>query len=71
MSQVYVGLGRNLAQPEQQVSQALRAIESLPASHISATSSLYISRPMGPQDQPSYVNAVVEVQTEWVGKTTL
>ncbi|GAC24808.1 MAG: 2-amino-4-hydroxy-6-hydroxymethyldihydropteridine diphosphokinase [Alteromonadaceae bacterium] len=64
MSQVYVGLGSNLAQPEQQVSQALRAIESLPASHISATSSLYISRPMGPQDQPSYVNAVVEVQTE-------
>jgi 2-amino-4-hydroxy-6-hydroxymethyldihydropteridine diphosphokinase len=64
MSQVYVGLGSNLAQPEQQISQALRAIESLPASHISATSSLYISRPMGPQDQPSYVNAVVEVQTE-------
>lgn len=64
MSQVYVGLGSNLAQPEQQVSQALRAIESLPASHISTTSSLYISRPMGPQDQPSYVNAVVEVQTE-------
>tara|TARA_R110002012_G_scaffold148823_1_gene307757 strand:+ start:214 stop:702 length:489 start_codon:yes stop_codon:yes gene_type:complete len=64
MSQVYVGLGSNLAQPEQQISQALRAIASLPASHISATSSLYISRPMGPQDQPSYVNAVVEVQTE-------
>ncbi|ABG42434.1 2-amino-4-hydroxy-6-hydroxymethyldihydropteridine pyrophosphokinase [Paraglaciecola sp. T6c] len=64
MSQVYVGLGSNLAQPQQQISQALRAIELLPASHISATSSLYISRPMGPQDQPSYVNAVVEVQTK-------
>ncbi|GAC32433.1 2-amino-4-hydroxy-6-hydroxymethyldihydropteridine diphosphokinase [Paraglaciecola polaris] len=64
MSQVYVGLGSNLAQPEQQIAQALQAIEALPDTHISASSSLYISRPMGPQDQPSYVNAVVELQTD-------
>ncbi|WP_166425368.1 2-amino-4-hydroxy-6-hydroxymethyldihydropteridine diphosphokinase [Paraglaciecola sp. 20A4] len=64
MSRVFVGLGSNLAEPEQQISNALQAIEAIIDTHISATSSLYVSRPMGPQDQPSYVNAVVAVQTD-------
>lgn len=64
MNQVYVGLGSNLAQPEQQIKDALRAIASLPSTSVTATSSLYVSRPMGPQDQPSYVNAVLGGQTE-------
>ncbi|MDO6841501.1 2-amino-4-hydroxy-6-hydroxymethyldihydropteridine diphosphokinase [Paraglaciecola chathamensis] len=64
MNQVYVGLGSNLAQPEQQIKDALLAIASLADTCVTATSSLYVSRPMGPQDQPSYVNAVVGVQTE-------
>ena len=61
MNQVYVGLGSNLAQPEQQIKDALLAIASLADTCVTATSSLYVSRPMGPQDQPSYVNAVVGV----------
>jgi 2-amino-4-hydroxy-6-hydroxymethyldihydropteridine diphosphokinase len=64
MNQAYVGLGSNLAQPEQQIKDALRAIETLPVTRLTDTSSLYVSRPMGPQDQPAYVNAVVGVQTE-------
>ncbi len=61
--QVYIGLGSNLEAPREQISRALKAIDQLPGSHLSATSSLYRSPPMGPQDQPDYLNAVAEIST--------
>ncbi|MCV2885654.1 2-amino-4-hydroxy-6-hydroxymethyldihydropteridine diphosphokinase [Aestuariibacter sp. AA17] len=59
----FIGLGSNLATPVDQIMQALAAIAALPNTRIEHTSSLYASRPMGPQDQPDYVNAVVSIQT--------
>ncbi|MFT4937265.1 MAG: 2-amino-4-hydroxy-6-hydroxymethyldihydropteridine diphosphokinase [Paraglaciecola sp.] len=59
MVDVYIGLGSNLADPAAQISQALRSISEFKDSHLYSCSSLYVSKPMGPQDQPDYVNAVL------------
>ena len=59
----YIGLGSNLDDPIAQVERAIAALETLPQSRLSARSCLYRSPPMGPADQPDYVNAVVELET--------
>lgn len=64
MAIAYIGLGSNLANPKQQIHNAIKAIEQVEKLTISALSQLYFSRPMGPQDQPDYMNAVVGVETE-------
>jgi 2-amino-4-hydroxy-6-hydroxymethyldihydropteridine diphosphokinase len=60
---VYVGLGSNLGNPESQVKTAIEALAGLPQTYLQDRSSLYRSAPMGPQDQPDYVNAVVQLST--------
>ncbi len=64
MALAYIGLGANLDQPQQQLKQALRELAHLPESSLVAQSSLYHSKPVGPQDQPDYVNAVALIETE-------
>lgn len=59
----YIGLGSNLADPIAQLRSARRAIATVPGIRESAFSSLYRSAPMGPSDQPDYVNAVMAVTT--------
>ncbi|MDD1636815.1 MAG: 2-amino-4-hydroxy-6-hydroxymethyldihydropteridine diphosphokinase, partial [Methylococcaceae bacterium] len=60
----YIGLGSNLAKPVVQIKSARIAIASLAGVQELAFSSLYHSLPMGPQDQPDYVNAVMGVATD-------
>lgn len=64
MSLVYIGLGANLDQPQQQLEQAFIELAQLPSSSLIAQSSLYHSKPVGPQDQPDYVNAVALIETQ-------
>jgi len=59
----FIGLGSNLNDPERQLRRACRELESLPHSRGRGCSSLYRSRPLGPQNQPDFVNAVVELST--------
>lgn len=59
----YIGLGSNLQQPTFQINAARSAIAALPETNEIAFSSLYRSPPMGPQDQPHYVNAVMAIST--------
>ncbi len=63
MEEAYIGLGSNLQQPEQQIKQARGVIAEHEAMVEIAFSSLYASSPMGPQDQPDYVNAVMKIET--------
>ncbi|MGX5914943.1 2-amino-4-hydroxy-6-hydroxymethyldihydropteridine diphosphokinase [Aliidiomarina sp. Khilg15.8] len=64
MTLVYLGLGANLDNPLRQLQAAVQAIQVHPALKLLACSSFYGSKPMGPQDQPDYVNAVACVQSE-------
>ncbi len=59
----YIGVGSNLSKPIIQVHQAIAALKTLSNCQIKAVSSLYRSKPMGPQNQPDYINAVVKLQT--------
>lgn len=54
----YVGIGSNLDDPVRQVRTACEAFEKLPDSGFVACSGLYRSAPMGPPDQPDFINAV-------------
>ena len=60
---VYIGMGSNLCNPREQLECALAAIRQLPQSRLLAVSPLYDSAPVGPQDQPRYMNAVVKLAT--------
>lgn len=60
----YIGLGSNLENPALQIKSARAAITQIAGVKELAFSSLYHSPPMGPQDQPDYVNAVMCVATE-------
>ncbi len=60
---VYLGLGSNLENPVAQVRQAITELAELPDCHLEAASSLYRSSPMGPADQPDYINAVARLKT--------
>ena len=64
MTLVYIALGSNLANPLHQVQSALNALAELPQTKLIATSSLYRTPPLGPQDQPDYLNAVVALDTD-------
>ncbi|PMR75937.1 2-amino-4-hydroxy-6-hydroxymethyldihydropteridine diphosphokinase [Billgrantia endophytica] len=63
VADVYIGLGSNLDQPREQVSRALEALDSLPLTHCMHASRLYASRPVGPQNQPDFINAVARLET--------
>ncbi|MGL4859804.1 MAG: 2-amino-4-hydroxy-6-hydroxymethyldihydropteridine diphosphokinase, partial [Enterobacteriaceae bacterium] len=59
----YVALGSNLGESVAQANSALKALRALPESELVACSSFYRSKPMGPQDQPDYLNAVIHLLT--------
>jgi 2-amino-4-hydroxy-6-hydroxymethyldihydropteridine diphosphokinase len=59
----YIGLGSNQENPVGQLRSARLEIQALPSVLETAFSSLYRSAPMGPSDQPDYVNAVMAVAT--------
>lgn len=61
---VYIMLGSNLNSPENQVKAAIAAISEIPETTLIAQSSWYRTRPMGPQDQPDYLNVAIAVDTQ-------
>jgi 2-amino-4-hydroxy-6-hydroxymethyldihydropteridine diphosphokinase len=63
MARAYVGFGSNLDNPAEQIRAALAAVADMPGTTLLSASSLYSSSPMGPQDQPDYINAVAELET--------
>ncbi|AMX01884.1 2-amino-4-hydroxy-6-hydroxymethyldihydropteridine diphosphokinase [Microbulbifer thermotolerans] len=64
MERVFIGLGSNLAEPIQQLRHALASIAKIPQTELLRCSSFYRSAPVGPGDQPDYINAVAELETE-------
>lgn len=63
MAIAYIALGSNLHTPLEQLKRALNALAQLPQTQLMAVSSFYRSKPLGPQDQPDYLNATVEIST--------
>ncbi|CNH24516.1 2-amino-4-hydroxy-6-hydroxymethyldihydropteridinepyrophosphokinase [Yersinia massiliensis] len=63
MIRVYIALGSNQSMPLQQVKTALEALAHLPRTRLVACSPFYRTKPLGPQDQPDFLNAVVALDT--------
>ena len=61
--EVYIGLGSNLEAPQQQILSAVDEIAALSSVRDLVLSPLYGSQPVGPQDQPNYVNAILRFST--------
>lgn len=64
MMLAYIAIGSNLGDPVAQAQLAIQQLTLLPKSRLIAASSLYSSTPMGPQNQPDYINAVAAIETE-------
>ena len=67
----YIGLGANLGEREAQIRLALDDLARLPVSRLVRASSLYDSEPVGDQDQPNFLNAVAELETELTARQLL
>ena len=62
-SPAYVGIGSNLDDPVAQAAFAFEALAGIADTRLLARSPLYRSRPMGPADQPYYVNGAAALST--------
>jgi 2-amino-4-hydroxy-6-hydroxymethyldihydropteridine diphosphokinase len=68
---VYIGLGSNLGEREAQIRMALDDLARLPSSRLTRASSLYDSEPVGEVDQPNFLNAVAELETQLTARQLL
>ena len=71
MQRCFIALGSNQADPAAQVTLAFDELQKLPQSCLLARSSLYRSAPLGPQDQPAFINAVALLETALPPETLL
>ncbi|MBN8430713.1 2-amino-4-hydroxy-6-hydroxymethyldihydropteridine diphosphokinase [Microbulbifer salipaludis] len=67
----YIGLGSNLDDPAAQLRRALEQIQGIPQTTLCASSAFYASAPIGPGEQPDYVNAVAELDTDLAAEALL
>jgi 2-amino-4-hydroxy-6-hydroxymethyldihydropteridine diphosphokinase len=67
MTIVYIGLGSNLggdfASPKQNITSAINSLAKIKSIQIIRISSFFESKPIGPQDQSDYINAVIKLKT--------
>ncbi len=63
MTLAYIAIGSNLASPLEQVNAAVQALGDIPQTRVVALSSFYRTPPLGPQDQPDYLNAAIALDT--------
>ena len=61
---VYIGVGSNLDNPAAQVDRLITFLDQEKKLTITLCSSKYFTKPMGPQDQPDYVNIVFKAETD-------
>lgn len=67
----FVGLGSNLDDPVSQVTGALEELDRMSGSQVVSVSGLYRSEPLGPANQPDFVNAVAAVRTQLLPEALL
>ncbi|HEY0802214.1 MAG TPA: 2-amino-4-hydroxy-6-hydroxymethyldihydropteridine diphosphokinase [Steroidobacteraceae bacterium] len=60
----YVAIGSNLNSPRERLLEAIERMSALDTTRVVFRSRLYLTRPMGPQDQPDFVNAAVGLLTQ-------
>ncbi len=64
MHQAFIALGSNLQDPQAQVERALQTIANTANITLIKASSLYKTAPVGYENQPDFINAVAEIETD-------
>lgn len=64
MKDVFLGLGSNVGQREMYLNKAVSALGSRKDIQIRFVSSIYETEPWGKKDQESFLNQVVEIETQ-------
>lgn len=59
----FIGIGANIDYPLAHVIMALGELNNSSSVKLVKTSSIYESIPVGPQDQPNFINAVLKLET--------
>jgi 2-amino-4-hydroxy-6-hydroxymethyldihydropteridine diphosphokinase len=59
----FIGIGSNMADPAVQCRDSVRRLGEVPGIRLLRSSSLYRTEPVGPRDQPWFINAVAEIRT--------
>lgn len=67
----FIALGSNLCNPQQQVLQAIHSIALMPDLDLVRASSLYRTAPIGYDQQPDFINAVIAVNTRLTAQALL
>ncbi len=60
----FIGLGSNLGDREANLRQALEYLAQAPETTVVRASSLYDTEPVGVEDQPHFLNAVAQLETQ-------
>lgn len=63
MTLCYIGIGSNLNHPLQQITRALSSLAQVPGLRLLRRSPWYISKALGPGEQPDYLNGVIELES--------
>ena len=65
MNTAFIALGSNLHNPIYHLEKGMRQINHLPKTSIIKRSSLYKTKPLGPKNQPNFINAVIKIKTDY------
>ncbi|MDQ7113954.1 2-amino-4-hydroxy-6-hydroxymethyldihydropteridine diphosphokinase [Staphylococcus simulans] len=71
MPDVFLGLGSNVGDRENQLKEAIRLLDEQSGIKVVKVSSFYETEPVGYVDQPDFLNLCVEIQTELSPKAVL
>lgn len=71
MKNVFIGLGSNLGDKEQNLKEALSLIKANDRIKIQKTSSLYITEPWGNIHQDDFLNQVIKIETDLSARVLL
>ena len=67
----FIGLGSNLGERETMIRMALDDLARLPGTRLVKASSLYDTEPVGDVEQPNFLNAVAQIDTELTARQVL
>ena len=63
-ARAFIGAGANLGEPVRQIQQAQEQLGKSPGVKFLGASSFYRTQPVGPVEQPPFVNAVFSLEPE-------
>jgi 2-amino-4-hydroxy-6-hydroxymethyldihydropteridine diphosphokinase len=68
---VFIALGTNLGNREENIKKAILKVGELPQTLIAATSSIIDTKPIGKTNQPDFLNCVIKIKTSFTPEELL